>query len=143
MSHLQSKNAALFVYLAWGTRDGQPVLDCDQVRQAAFLAIMIRTRSHFCQVLAIDGTAGRIHLIVRFPPSLSISSVARIAQEASSEAIARQTETVSGHLIIPERLWEKDFLTHTLPQTDADGAKTYLQRQIAAEKASKLSFCRA
>ena len=135
MSHLQSKNAALFVYLAWGTRGGQTVLGCDQVRQAAFHAITTGTRSHLCHVLAIDGTAGKIHLIVRFPPSISISAVARVAQEAGGAAIARQTELVHGRLIVRERLWERDYTTHTLPPMDAAEARAYLRRQIAAEEA--------
>ena len=137
MSHLQSKDAALFVYLAWGTRNGRPVLCCDEVRQAAYLAITTRTRSQFCHVLAIGGTAGRIHLIVRFPPSLPISAVARMAQEAGGEAIAQQSQTFYGRPIFREQLWESDYTTHTLHQIDPVEAQAYLRRQIAAEEMSR------
>ncbi|MGI4788386.1 MAG: transposase [Janthinobacterium lividum] len=135
LPYLQSKDAALFVYLAWGTRDGLPVLGDDQVRQAAYLAITMRTRSQLCQVLAIDGTPGRIHLIVRFPPSLAVSLVARMAQEAGGAAIAHQSELFHGRPVFQEMLWERDYTSRTLQQTDAAEAPAYLRRQIAAEYA--------
>lgn len=130
MSHLQSRDAALYVYLAWGTRGDLPILVSEELRQAAYLAITIRTRTRFCHVLAIGGNAGRIHLIAQFPPSLSISDVARMAQEAGGNAIAHQSETFQGRLISRDHLWEHGFLTHTLRKTDAADAEIYLKQQI-------------
>ena len=133
MSTVQSKDSALFVYLAWGTRHNLPVLDCDQIRQAAYLAITNRTRSLLCHVVAISGTAGSIHLIVRFPPSLSVSTVARTAQDAGGEAVAHQSETFQGQFVCQRRLWGSHCTTRTLPQIDAAEARAYLRHQIAAE----------
>lgn len=130
MSHLQSRDAALYVYLAWGTRGGLPVLASEELRQAAYLAITTRTRSRFCHVLAIGGTAGRIQLVAQIPPSLSVSDVARMAQEASGLAIAHQSETFDGRFISRDHLWEHGFLTHTLRKTDAADAEIYLRQQI-------------
>ena len=132
MSYLQCKEPALFVYLAWGTRNRQPVLSSDEVRQAAYLAVMTRTRSQLCRILAIGGTTEEIHLVVQFPPSLSVSTVARIAQEASSDAIAYQSQMFQGRPLSRETLWRTDYTTRTLPQIDAAEAQAYLRRQIAA-----------
>ena len=140
MSHLQSRDAALFVYLAWGTRDSLPVLGCDQVRQAVYLAIKTRTRSQLCHVLAIDGTADRIHLIVRFPPSIPISIVARMAREAGSAATAHQSKILYGHPILQARLWERNYTSHTLRQMDAAEAPAYLRRQIAAGHTGQIAW---
>lgn len=141
MSHLQSRDAALYVYLAWGTRGDLPVLVSEELRQAAYLAITTRTRSQFCHILAIGGNAGRIHLIAQFPPSLSVSDVARMAQDASGSAIAHQSETFDGRLISRDHLWERGFLTHTLQKTDAANAEIYLQQQSVSENSQlALSF---
>ncbi len=130
MPHLQSRDAALFVYLAWDTRGGLPVLASEELRQAAYRAIMTRIRSRLCHVLAIGGTAERIQLVVQLPPSLSVSDVVRMAQEAGGSAVAHQSETFHGRPISRDHLWDRGFLTHTLPQTDAADAETYLRQQV-------------
>ncbi len=133
MSYPPSKDSALFVYLAWGTRKGDPALSSDDIRQAAYHAITARTRTQFCHILAIGGTAGRVHLIAKFPPSLSISDVARIAQEAGSAAIVHQSETFHGRFVRREQLWESGYTVRTMGETDAAEAQDYLCRQITAE----------
>ena len=127
------KDSALFVYLAWGTRKGDPTLSSDDIRQAAYHAITTRSRTQFCHILAIGGTAGRVHLIAQFPPSLSISDVARIAQEAGSAAVAHQSETFHGRFVRREQLWESGYTVHTMGETDAAEAQDYLSRQMTAE----------
>lgn len=133
MSHLQSRDAALFVYLAWDTRGGLPVLECEELRQAAYLAITLRARSRLCHVLAIGGTDDSIQLVAQLPPSLSVSDVARLAQDASGIAIARQAETFQGRLISRDHLWEHGYLTHTLRKIDAAEAEIYLRQQTVTK----------
>ena len=129
MSHLQSRDAALFVYLSWDTRGGLPVLHCEELRQAAYLAITLRARSSLCQVLAIGGTDASIQLVAQLAPSLSVTNVVRLAQDASGIAIARQSETFQGRLISRDHLWANGYLTHTLRKTDAAEAEIYLRQQ--------------
>ncbi len=137
MSYPPSKDSALFVYLAWGTRKGDPTLSFDDIRQAAFHAITTRTRTQFCHILAIGGTAGRVHLIAKFPPSLAISDVARIAQEAGSAAIAHQSETFHGRLVHREQIWEAGYTVRTMSETDAAQAHEYLNRQMTQDHAPR------
>ena len=131
MSYLQCKEPELFAYLAWETHCGQPVLGSEEVRQAVFRAITTRTRTQFCRVLAIDGTPDQIYMIVRFPPSLSVSTVARIAQEAGGEAAASHLRIIQGRFLPREQIWGTDYSTHTLPQMDIAESRAYLSRQLA------------
>ncbi len=133
MPHLQSRDAALYVYLAWGTRGGKPVLASDEMRQAAYRAITHRTRSLFCHILAIGGTAGRIHFIAQIPVSMPVSAVIRMAQDAGGQAIAHLSETFHGQPISRDHLWDRGFLTHTLHKTDAADPEVYLRRQIVSQ----------
>lgn len=135
MSYSPGKDSALFVYLAWGTRKGDPALSSDDIRQAAYQAITTRTRTQLCHILAIGGTAGRVHLVVKFPPSLSVSDVARIAQEAGGAAIAHQSETFHGRFVRREQLWESGYTVHTMGQIDAAEAQDYLIRQMTQDHA--------
>ena len=137
MSYPPSKDSALFVYLAWGTRRGDPILSSDDIRQAAYHAITTRTRTQFCHILAIGGTAGRVHLIAKFPPSLAISDVARIAQEAGSAAVVRQSEIFHGRFIHRDQLWEAGYTVRTMGETDAAQAHDYLHRQMTQDHAPR------
>lgn len=134
MSYLQCKEPELFAYLAWETHCGQPVLGSEEVRQAVFRAIMTRTRTQFCRVLAIDGTPDQIYMIVRFPPSLSVSTVARMAQDAGAEAANFQLRIIQGRVLPCERIWGTDYSTHTLPQMDAAESRAYLSRQLVQKQ---------
>ena len=134
MSYPPSKSSALFVYLSWGTRKGAPALSTDDIRQAAYHAITTRARTQLCHVLAIGGTAGRVHLIARIPPSLSISEIARIAQDAGSAAVAQQSEIFHGRFVRRDQLWEAGYTVRTMDQTDAAEPHDYLNRQIMAER---------
>lgn len=132
MSHLQCKDAQLFVYLAWGTRDSRPLLGDDQLRQAAFFAIKARTRSQLCRVLAIGGTSCQVHMVVSFPASLPINALLRVAREAAQEAMIRQQETMSGNFQELPCYWEPDYTAHTLNAGEAAQAQTYLSQQVAS-----------
>ena len=137
MSYSPVKDSALFVYLSWGTRKGDPVLSTDDIRQAAYHAITTRTRTQLCHILAIGGTAGRVYLIAKFPPSLSVSDVARIAQDAGSAAIAQQSQTFHGRSIHRDQLWEAGYTVRTMGETDAAEARDYLNQQMIQDHAPR------
>lgn len=130
MTHLQCTDAQLFVHLTWGTHDDRPILGDDESRQAAYLAITTRTRSQLCHVLAIGGTACQIEMIVRFPASLSITSLLRVAREAAKDALTRQQVTMSGSFRELPCYWEPDYTARTLNAFEAAQAKTYLRQQL-------------
>jgi len=130
MSHLQCTDARLFVHLTWGTRDARPILGDDESRQAAYLAIKARTRSQFCNVLAIDSTPCQVHLVASFPASLPINVLLRIAREAAQEALVRLQETMSGNLREMACYWEPGYTAHTLNAAEAAEAKAYLRQRL-------------
>ncbi len=132
MSPLHSKNAELFVYLSWNTHARYPLLDSDQARQAAFQAIDAGARFKFCRLLAIESTPYCVHLVCRFPASLSISHLTGITQTACAEAVCRLWEAIEPGRCLPRRLWEPTCTARTLgPMTELE-ARAYLHRQMAA-----------
>ena len=132
MSHLQCMDAQLFVHLTWGTRDARPLLGDDESRQAAYLAIMTRTRSQLCNVLAIDGTPCQVHMVVSFPASLPINALTRIAREAAQEAITRQQGVMGSGFQELSCYWAPDYTAHTLNAAEAAEAKTYLRQCLTS-----------
>lgn len=132
MSHRESQDTQLFVYLQWGTRDGKPVLHNDQLRQAAYLAITTRTRSQLCHIVAIDGTASQIGMIVQFPASFPISTVLKVSREAAQEAVLRHEEMVNGCSRETASLWDRAYIAQTLSAGEAADANVYLRQQFEA-----------
>lgn len=132
MFSLQGKEAELFVYLSWTTHARFPFLASDQARQVALQAIAAGTRLRFCRLLAIDLTPSRIHLVCRFPASLSISHLIGIAQTTCASAVCRLWEIIEPDCSLPLKLWEPTCTARTLdPMTETE-AKAYLRQQMAA-----------
>lgn len=132
MSSLQSKNAELFVYLSWNTHAGYPLLESDQARQAAFQAIDAGTRLRFCRLLAIESTPCSLHLVCRFPASLSVSHLVGITQAACGSAVSRLWEAIEPGHYLPRQLWEPSCTARTLnPMTEIE-ARAFVWRQMTA-----------
>ena len=130
MSPLQSKNAELFVYLSWNTHAEYPLLHSDEARQAAFQAVETRARLRLCRLLAIEATPCRVHLVCRFPASLSVSHLVGIVQMACAESVCRLWEAIEPGRSLPRRLWEPACTARTLdPMTEME-ARAFVWRKM-------------
>ena len=119
------------MYLSWNTHAGYPLLHSDEARQVAYQAIETGARLRFCRLLAIESTPCRIHLVCRFPASLSVSHLVGIAQTACASAVIRLLEAVEPGRYLPQRLWEPACVARTLdPMTEME-ARAYLHWQMA------------
>jgi len=137
MPHPHDEDAQLFVYLSWKTQAELPLLDTDEVQQAAHLAIASRTRTHFGRLLAIGSTPSQVHMVVRFPASLSVSVIARTSRVSAQEAIT-QFLGVCGQPAATAPLWDSAYIARTVSREDADQATAYLRARIADAKAAAL-----
>ena len=61
---------------------------------------------------------------------MPIATVARMAQDAGSLAIATQAEAYQGREVSRDHLWERGFLAHTLRPADFSDPENYLRQQI-------------
>lgn len=142
MSKTQISNADLFAHVSWKTPARKPMLACDQLRQAAYEAVITRTRTHLCRVLAIGGTDTQVHLVVRFPASLPISEIARISMQASADAMSQLFVTIHARRLDMESIWDKSFTAQTLGPNESADAQTFLQKEIenSQERPSALTL---
>ncbi len=130
MPHPRDEDMQLFVYLFWKTQAGLPLLGSDEVQQAAHLAIAHRARTQFGHLLAIGSTPSEVHMVVRFPASLSVSVIARTSRVSAQQAITRLLD-VYGQPAATASVWESAYTAHTLNREDADRAAAYLRARIA------------
>lgn len=134
MFSLQGKETELFVYLSWNTHARFPFLASDQARQAALQAIAAGARLRFCRLLAIGATPYCIHLVCRFPASLSVSHLVGVVQTACASAVCRLWETIEPDQSLPRRLWEPNCTARTLPAMTETEADAYLRQQMTAAR---------
>ena len=127
----QVKDAQLFVYLSWKTQAGLPILESDEIQQAAHLAIAHRARAQFSRILAIGSTSREVHMVVRFPASLSVSIIARTSRVSAQQAIS-QLLGLYGQPAATASVWESHYTARSLNAAEASEAEAYLRRQISA-----------
>ncbi len=133
MRHLQATDVQLFVHLTWRTQNGRPLLEDDQLRQAAILAVRTGIRSHFCRVLAISATPCQMDMIASFPASLPITDLLRIAHGAAQEALALLRRLMTGNSKEIAIYWEPGYTAHTLNASEAAHAVAYLRQHLIDE----------
>lgn len=132
-----SNSAALFVCLTIRTHNNKDVLCDDQLRQAAYQAIIVRTRFQRCPVLAIGGTPRRIDLVMQYTPSLPVTALVQICREAASEAITRQSAMLHGCQTDPAKFWQRSFAAHSLSADQAQQAEAYLEAYLETHSAQQ------
>lgn len=122
----------LFVHVSWKTRGGEPTFTCDQIRQTAFTAIRIRTRSHLCHILAMSGSRNQVDIVFQIPASMPVSQVARISMRESDQAITRFRAIFRADEPQGRNFWAADFISRSLNAAEASEAETYLRGQMAS-----------
>ena len=73
----------LYVHLVWATWDRQPLI-APEVERDLHRSIGDVAQSHGCRVLAINGMPDHVHVLLRIPPTLSVSWLVQQLKGVSS-----------------------------------------------------------
>jgi REP element-mobilizing transposase RayT len=76
----------LYVHVVWATRDRLPYVTADLEAQV-FGAIASQCRLLNAQAIAVGGTDDHVHVLVRLPPRLAVTTLVEAAKAASQEAV--------------------------------------------------------
>ena len=76
----------IYLHLVWGTRLREPSL-VGAVNDTARRVVAVEARTLGCEVLALDGVADHLHLLVRIPGRLSVAELAKQVKGHSSRTI--------------------------------------------------------
>ena len=122
---------ALFVHVKWETRSSAPLLQGEDISQAAYTAISNCARQFRCRTRAIGGTPDHIHAVFQFPASVPISVLVRQTEQASSEAVARYLQFLCGHSVSTETIWDNRHGLRTIGECELPAIMDYVQHQAA------------
>jgi putative transposase len=114
----------LVVHLIWSTRKRVPWL---QPRFDAWLAALLerKARALDCQLVAAGNAADHVHVLVRYPPRVSVAQIAHRLKGASSRAL---------HLTLPETqglVWQVGYWAESVTPTALEPLVAYVVGQRA------------
>ncbi len=112
----------LYLHIIWSTWDRQPLIT-EQIEEQLYATIADKCYRLNCEPLAIGGTLDYVHLLVRFPTTLSVAELAKEVKGVSSHLVT--------HVLRPGEFfkWQGGYGAFTLRKKDVPVVQRYIQRQ--------------
>lgn len=119
---LRAPFTQLYVHLVWSTWDRLPLIT-DVIKRRLMTAIIAKCKQLGADVIAIELMPDHAHLLVRFPPTLAISLLAKEVKGSSSHFVNKELD--------PEALfkWQGAYGAFTLRTRDVPAIKGYIANQ--------------
>ena len=121
----------LYLLLVWATWDRQPLITPD-IERPLYRCIEQEARDNKCKVLALNGVADHVHLVVSFPTTITIAHLVKQVKGVSSCFVNDQ-------LSPPVKFkWQGFYGAFTVSRWDVDKIVAYVKRQKAHHGANEL-----
>lgn len=119
---MPESHAELYVHLVWATWDRMPLLSQD-IRDQVFTAIGVKCKELNCIPLAVGGIDNHVHVLLRFPTTITIASLAHEIKGSSSHLIT--------HVLKPGTYfkWQGSYGAFTIHTRDVEHLQRYIQNQ--------------
>lgn len=121
----------LYLHLVWATWDRLPLIR-PEFRQAIYGCIQDQLRKHRCDVIAIGGIADHVHVLTRFPTTVTIADIVKHAKGASSNLM---TQTIARGEFFK---WQGYYGAFTLAKKHAPHVRDYVLRQEEHHRIGRL-----
>jgi putative transposase len=117
---MRSNFTQMYVHCVWATWDRIPFITSD-IQPILYAAIAQKCKSLNCSVIAIGGIEDHLHLLVGFPPTLTVSELIKQVKGSSSHLIT--------HQINSSFKWQGAYGAFTVSQTELDKIAHYICNQ--------------
>ena len=128
---MRSPYTQLYLHLVWATWDRLPLL-LPAVEQRVYLAIAAKCQELRCLPLALGGVEDHVHLLVRFPATLNVSTLVQGVKGASSHLVT--------HEITPGSFfkWQGAYGAFTCRKDEVPAVQEYIARQKEHHQSGKV-----
>lgn len=112
----------LYLHCVWATWDRQPLIT-PTIEQPVYASILSKCQELNCEALAIGGMPDHVHLLIRFPTTLTVADLLQGVKGASSHLMT--------HRITPESFfkWQGAYGAFTVSKESVPIVKAYIERQ--------------
>jgi putative transposase len=119
---VRSPFTQIYLHAVWSRWDRLPLLMPSTEREV-YAAICDKCQKLKCQPLAIGGTADHVHLLVRFPTTLTIADLLKEVKGSSSHLVT--------HELSPGEFfkWQGSYGAFTVSKNLVPNVVAYIQRQ--------------
>jgi putative transposase len=112
----------LYVHLVWATWDRLPSITPEIERQL-HRNIDREASRHGCAILALNGTADHLHLLVTIPATITIAELVKQVKGVSSQFINEELNPVA------QFKWQGSYGALTVSRWDVGPIAAYIKRQ--------------
>jgi REP element-mobilizing transposase RayT len=112
----------LYLHCVWGTWDRLPLITPAN-EWAIYTSIRSKCQELKCDVLAIGGYGDHVHLLVRFPTTVSVAELMKEVKGASSHLVTHQIDV--GEFF----KWQGAYGAFTVSKDLVSKVKIYIERQ--------------
>ncbi|MCC7018442.1 MAG: IS200/IS605 family transposase [Ardenticatenales bacterium] len=119
---MPSSHTNLVVHLVWSTWDRLPLITPD-LEPHIHRSIAMTSRDLGCEVIAVNGTADHVHVLVRIPTILAVAAIVHRLKGASSYRINRRPGGVDTFR------WQGHYSAFSVSRWDVDRITAYIRSQ--------------
>ena len=121
----------LYLHLVWATWDRLPQITPGR-QDPIYACIQNECSELRCDALALGGIEDHVHLLVRFPTTISVAQLAKQVKGASSHMVAQKIDPLSGFK------WQGGYGAFTVSRRELPRVVDYIARQKEHHQSSTL-----
>jgi putative transposase len=121
----------IYLHFVWATWDRLPLISQD-IEQGIYTSILEKCKEKDCIVIALGGTSDHLHLLVRFPSTISVADFVKEIKGSSSHLVT--------HQLRPDEFfkWQGSYAVFSVSQNDLPRIKSYVEHQKEHHGADRL-----
>jgi REP element-mobilizing transposase RayT len=112
----------LYLHCVWATWDRLPLIS-PLNEQPIYAAIQSKCQELKCFVVAVGGTSDHLHLLVRFPTTVTVANLVKEVKGASSHLVTHQINVEEFFK------WQGAYGAFTVTKNLVPHVKAYVERQ--------------
>ncbi|MGN6561057.1 MAG: IS200/IS605 family transposase [Thermomicrobiales bacterium] len=124
----------VFIHLVWGSWDRLPLLS-PEIEQVVYRAISAKCAELGVQVVTIGGIEDHVHLLIRFPATLSIADLVKEIKGASSHLVTHGSSLAPGRVF----KWQGAYAAFSVSPRQVLQVRDYIARQKEHHLAGSLT----
>ena len=112
----------IFIHFVWGTWDRLPLITKENEKMV-YGNILEKCKDLNCSVIAIGGMPDHVHLLVRFPSTVSVANLIKEIKGSTSHLITHQ---INGEEFFK---WQGSYAAFSVSEKDVSRIKSYIEHQ--------------